>query len=195
MKTPIQHKIYEFIRQHIDERCYSPTLQEIAIGIGISPRSFSVISRNVHALVKAGYLAFNERYSRNIQLVSHTLPLVGRIAAGAPIEAVSENDSIDVISLLKGENHFVLEVVGESMKDEGILNGDLVICRRAEKAGEGEIVVALIDQREATLKRISYKLEEMITLIPANADLEPKAYLPHRIQVQGVFVGLVRLNR
>lgn len=81
------------------------------------------------------------------------------------------------------------------MIDEGILNDDIIICKKAETAREGDIVVALIDQCNTTLKRISYKVKGMVTLIPANPDLKPHAYVPNRIQVQGIYVGLMRLNR
>jgi repressor LexA len=80
------------------------------------------------------------------------------------------------------------------MMEEGILDGDFVICKHTPQAREGEIVVALIDNQDATLKRISYKIQDRITLIPANPTFKPKAYLMHRVQVQGVFIGLLRLR-
>lgn len=78
------------------------------------------------------------------------------------------------------------------MIEEGILDGDLIICKKAEQAKEGDIIVALIDEQNTTLKRISYKVKGMITLIPANPDLKPRAYSPERIRVQGVYMGLIR---
>lgn len=196
MVTPTQLKVYEFIQQYTQEHEYSPSLKEIARGIGISPNSISLISRSIHALVQAGRLKFHKKGYRNIQIVdtNDSLPIMGRIAAGTPIEAIEDKRSLDFGALFKGNNHFVLEVKGNSMIDEGIFDGDYVICRQAPKAYEGEIVVALVDQQEATLKRISYQIKDRITLIPANPHLKPKAYLAHRIQVQGVFVGLVRLR-
>ena len=197
MTTPKQHKIYEFIRHYIQENNYSPTLEEIAKGIGISPRSVSLISRSVHALAKAGKISLHEKGYRNIRLADAniSLPLIGRIAAGSPIEAIPEHEKIDMGSLLKSTEHFLLQVTGDSMLEEGILDGDFVICKQANTAYEGDIIVALIDQHEATLKRISYRLKNQITLIPANAAHKPKAYLPSRIQIQGVFIGLLRLKR
>lgn len=195
--TPIQRKIYEYTRQHIAQHGYSPSLQEIACGIGISPNSISLVSRHIHALVAAGQLKFHKKGYRNIQVVGgdeFSLPLMGRIAAGVPIEAIENRQSIDLAPLLKGEDHFALEVKGDSMVEEGILDGDWVICKQASRAREGDVVVALIDEQDATLKRISYKIADRITLIPANAALKPKAYLSHRVRVQGVFIGLLRLK-
>lgn len=200
MVTPLQLKVYDHIRQYIDEYGYSPSLTEIAAGIGISRNSISLISRSIHALVEAGRLKFHKKGYRNLQIVdgkdSFSLPLMGRIAAGTPIEAIENRQTIDLRSLLCGDNdQFMLEVKGDSMIDEGILDGDLVICKSAKQAFENEIVVALIDQQEATLKRLSYKIKDHITLIPANPHLKPKAYLPQRVQIQGVFMGLLRLKK
>lgn len=195
--TPLQQKVYQFIQQYLETHAYSPSLAEIATGIGISPSSISLISRTIHALVDAGQLRFHKKGYRNLQLAESQeagLPLLGRIAAGAPIEAIEQKQTINLSALFPASDHFVLEVKGDSMIEEGIQDGDLVICRRTQGADEGQIIVALIDQYEATLKRVSYKIAERITLIPANAALKPKAYLPHRIQVQGVFVGLLRLE-
>jgi repressor LexA len=199
MGAPVQHKIYEYIQQYIQQQGYSPSLEEIARGIGISPNSISLVSRHIHALVDEGRLKFHKKGYRNIQVVESnsdhfSLPLMGRIAAGAPIEAIQHKQYIDFNALLKGENHFALEVKGDSMVGEGIFDGDLVICKHKKHAHEGEIVVALIDEQDATLKRISYKIQDRVTLIPANPTLKPKAYLPHRVQVQGVFIGLLRLK-
>ncbi len=197
MVTPVQQKVYEYIQDHIGEHGYSPSLSEVARGIGISPKSISLISRSIHALVEAGRLKFDKKGYRSVQVADEgalTLPLLGKIAAGSPIEAIEDRRCVDLGSLLKGKNHFVLEVCGDSMIDEGIFNHDMVICRETKTAQEGDIVVALIDNQEATLKRISFRIADRVTLIPANTALKPKAYLPQRVQVQGVFVGLLRLR-
>lgn len=197
--TPLQHKIYGFIRQYTLEQGYAPSLAEIAQGIGISPKSVSLISRNIHALAEAGELKLGAKGYRNIEIVGGgeaglTLPLMGRIAAGTPIEAIESKQEIDLTGMLQGNDNYMLQVKGDSMIDEGIFDGDLVICRQANQAREGDIVVALIERQEATLKRISYKIRDRITLIPANPTLKPKAYLPQHVQVQGIFVGLLRLK-
>jgi repressor LexA len=197
MSTRLQQKIYCFITEFIEEYGYSPSFEEIAVGVGISARSVSLVSRCVHALVEEGKLIFYKKGHRNIKLPtpsSFSLPVLGRIAAGSPIEAIHDYRAIDIGWVLQGDSHFVLEVKGDSMIEEGILDGDLVICKQAVTAKEGDIVVALIDQNDTTLKRISYQVKGMVTLIPENPHLKPKAYSPHRVQIQGVFVGLLRLN-
>lgn len=198
MTTPVQQKVYEYIQTHIDMHGYSPSLVEVAQGIGISPKSISLISRSIRALVDAGRLKMGKGY-RKVQMVEcdqpYSLPLLGRIAAGAPIEAIEDRNSVDLGGLLQGRDHFALEVHGDSMIDEGIWDGDLVICRQAKAGHEGDIVVALIDNLDATLKRISFRIADRITLVPANPTLKPKAYLPHRVQVQGVYVGLLRMRK
>ncbi len=199
MVTPTQQKIYTFVCQYIEQKGYSPSLVEIANGIGISANSISLVSRGIHALIDAGKLKFYKKGYRNLQvatqaLPSLALPVVGRIAAGEPIEALAEAERYVDFARLLNDDRFVLEVKGDSMVEEGILDGDFVICRSVRQAQEGDIIVALIDGQEATLKRVSYKIPERITLIPANPALKPKAYLPHRVEIQGVLVGLLRLN-
>lgn len=197
--TPLQNKICSFIQQYIIENQYSPSYSEIATGVGMSPKSKGVISRYIHDLVKAGMLTLEKGYRRvsvaqNDIPIPLALPFLGRIAAGSPIEAITHHQTLNLGSLLKSADHFILEVNGDSMMDEGILSGDLVICRRTMRADENDIVVALIGQQEVTLKRLSYKIKNMITLIPANTSLKPKSYLPERVHIQGIFVGLFRLK-
>jgi repressor LexA len=198
MVTPLQNRIYKYIQSHISEEGCSPSLAEIASGIGISPKSVSLISRSIHSLVEAGRLKFDKKGYRNIQVVETDsqmgLPLLGRIAAGVPIEAIEDQQFVDMQGLLNNPDHFALQVKGESMIEEGILDGDYVLCRRVNTAHEGDIVVALIDGMEATLKRISFQVNDRITLIPANPAFKPKAYIPQRVQIQGVYIGLLRLK-
>jgi repressor LexA len=197
MTTPTQFKIYEFVSRFMQQHEYAPSLQEIAVGIGISPRSLSLVSRYLRALEQDGLLKINKKGYRKIQLKNTTrmrLPLVGRIAAGAPIEAITEADMVDVATMLQADDLYVLEVKGDSMIDEGIWDGDKVICKRQDTARENDIVVALIDNQDATLKRISYKLQDKITLLPANSKLKPQVYPASRVQIQGIFIGLLRFH-
>ncbi len=122
-----------------------------------------------------------------------TIPFVGKIAAGLPILAIEDSyNTMAVPPHLAGTgNHFALEVEGESMKDAGILDGDIVIIRKANTARNNEIVVALVDQDEATLKRL-YKTGQQVELIAENPDFETKVFGPDRVEVQGVLVGLIR---
>ena len=121
------------------------------------------------------------------------LPLYGRIAAGTPIEALADTASlVDVPAMLVGEGeHYVLHVVGDSMIDAGILDGDLVIIRRGDSAESGDIVVALVEEREATLKRLRRR-GSAIALESANPQYEPRIFRPDQVRVQGRLVGLVR---
>lgn len=121
------------------------------------------------------------------------VPLMGRIAAGVPIEAIqNQTDLISVSpSMLKGGEHFALEVQGDSMVDEGILEGDIVLIQRTPTATPGDIVVALVENEEATLKRFK-RDGDSIALEPANESYETKIYGPDKVEVQGCLVGLVR---
>lgn len=121
------------------------------------------------------------------------IPFVGKIAAGLPILAIEDSYNTMVVPphLAGSGNHFALEVEGESMKDAGILDGDIVIIKKANTARNNEIVVALIDQDEATLKRL-YKTGQQVELIAENPDFETKVFGPDRVEVQGVLVGLIR---
>ncbi len=120
------------------------------------------------------------------------LPLAGRIAAGTPIEALQGQDSFPVPAALLGPGeHYALEVSGDSMVDEGILDGDYVLIRKSDTAREGEIIVALIDDAEATLK--TFRREgQMVRLDPANRAHEPQRYDPRRVKIQGKLAGLIR---
>jgi repressor LexA len=121
------------------------------------------------------------------------IPLHGRIAAGTPIEALERPDShlsVPPFMLGAGE-HYALEVDGDSMIDAGIHDGDYVVIQKCDTARDGEIVVALVDQAEATLKRLK-RQDKQIKLEPANSTLRPKLYEPHRVRVQGRLVGLIR---
>jgi repressor LexA len=120
------------------------------------------------------------------------IPLHGRIAAGTPIEALQGTDTLPVPAALLGPGeHYALEVAGDSMVDEGILDGDYALIRRQETARDGEIVVALINEEEATLK--TFRREgQMIRLDPANRHYDPQRYRPEQVQIQGKLAGLLR---
>lgn len=196
MLTLSQTKTLQFIRHYIEKNGYSPTIAEIARGIGIKSRG--VVHRYVSALVEENFVKLIPGRRRNIQLVqqqnANLLPLVGKIAAGRPIEVVKHEETIDVLNRFLGEGRYALKVKGDSMMDEGILDGDLVICEYTQHAAEGRIVVALVDGQEATLKKIRYNNDHTITLLPANSTHEPLTYTKDRIQIQGIFIGLLRFD-
>lgn len=195
MPTDFQEDLYRFISDYLSRNNRSPVFNEMTAAMGISPRSKSLITRSLRALNKEGRIQLKKEGRKLlITLPQKHLPLLGRISAGAPIEAIQEDQSIDVNELVEGANRFALQVKGDSMIGDGILDGDFIICRESRTANEGDIIVALIDQANATLKRISYKVTGMVTLIPSNPELKPRAYAPERIKIQGIYIGLIRLN-
>jgi repressor LexA len=195
MTTDFQLSLYKYISSYVAANKQSPTFLEMTAAMGISPRSKSLITRSLRALSKDGKIVLKREGRRLlISLTSKNLTLVGRISAGIPIEAINEPQSLNLNELIEVDNRFALQVKGNSMIDDGIFDGDIILCKQADVAREGEIIVALIDQHNTTLKRISYKVKGMITLIPSNPELKPKAYSPDRIQIQGIYVGLIRLH-
>jgi repressor LexA len=188
-------KLYQFLSDYINQHGVSPLYSQITEAMGISPRSQSLITRSLRILEKKKKVVLKKEGRRLlISLTNNQIALLGRVSAGVPIEAITEYDFLDLNNVFDGSDRFALIVKGTSMIDEGIMNGDIIICRKSASAGEGEIVVALIDQHNTTLKRISYRVKGMVTLIPANSELKPRAYTPDRIQVQGIYMGLVRTN-
>lgn len=197
MLTQTEQKTYQFIKKFIEQHQHAPTTAEIAAGIGIQSRG--VVHRYLKSLVQYGYINLLPNRHRNIVLNSletlkdYSIPLLGYIAAGRPIEAIAQTEDVNFKEIFSGPEQFALQVKGDSMIEEGIMDGDLVICRRSETANNGEIVVALVDAQEATLKRIRFNSERnLITLIPANPSYRPVDYPADRIQIQGIYMGLIR---
>jgi repressor LexA len=196
MLTATQHKTLDFIRQYLATQGYAPSLEEIAKGIGI--RSKGTAHRHVQALAKAGHVRLIAGRKRGIQLTAEPadsslrLPLLGRIAAGRPIEAIPDQESLDLIDYLLGPDRYALQVKGDSMIEAGILDGDLVIVKRQEHADDNQIVVALIDGEEATLKRLRHQPDGRILLLAENPRLLPLSYAAERVRIQGVLVGQLR---
>jgi len=195
MLTRLEEKILQFITRHIAQHGHAPTLEEIGQGVGV--RSRGTIHRYIESLVEKGHVYREGRSWRSLRLTgehskrSLTLPLVGRIAAGSPIEAIPGEEELDVSNLFAGPGRFVLKVKGDSMIEAGILDGDYVVLRQSDTARDGDIVVALIDGEEATLKRFR-RNGRQIELVPENSELTPLVYPAERIQVQGVLVGQLR---
>lgn len=197
MLTLKQKQTFDFIGNFINKFNHSPTAAEIAKGIGIKSRG--VVHRYLKALESQGFLELAPKRHRNIRLKEkrvHTmnLPLVGTIAAGQPIEAIEQDEAIDVASIFLGADRYALRVKGDSMIDEGIHDGDIVVCQKSDEAKDGQIVVALIDQQEATLKRLQRNADLTISLIPSNKELNPMVFSANRVQIQGIFLGLLRFQ-
>ncbi len=201
MLTPQQSRTLDFIKEFMANKAFAPTTGEIAKGIGIASRG--VVHRYLTALAREKYIELIPNRRRNIALLevaanqSFQLPLYGKIAAGCPIEAVQMMDTLDVAGAFLGSKNYALLVQGDSMIDEGILHGDYVIIDPSHSAKNGDIVVALVDGQEATLKRVKYYSGEpqRVTLVPANEHLKPIDYDSRRVQIQGVFRGLLRLHK
>ena len=194
MLTEREQTTLRFIADYILKYRKAPLLTEIAEGLGI--QSKGVVHRYLSVLEEQGYIRRHQRH-RGIELVDHPdyneVPLLGRIAAGKPIEAIEDRELINFAHLLGGSNRYVLQVKGHSMIDEGIRSGDLVVIEQSSTARNNQIVVALIDNYEVTLKRIKFLSRDVIRLVPANKNMQPRDYSADRITIQGILVGQVRM--
>ena len=198
MLTTQQKRVLDFIRAFIHRHGHSPSLREIGEGIDIQSRG--AVHRHVQTLIDRGVLKRSRSGWRTLELVetdeaSPSLPLLGKIAAGRPIEAIPGHDEINIAEMLLGEERYVLQVEGNSMIDAGILDGDLVVIQHADTADDGEIVVALIDDQEATLKRLFHLSGRRIKLVAENHKLSPLIYPADRVRIQGVLTGQLRSYR
>ena len=214
MLTAKQRELLLFIDQRLKQDGISPSFDEMREALEL--KSKSGVHRLISALEERGFIRRLPNRARALEVVklpevqasakvvqlrpaapaaandTLEIPLHGRIAAGTPIEALqgTENFSVPAALLGPGE-HYALEVSGDSMVDEGILDGDFALIRKADTARDGEIVVALIDNEEATLKTFRHE-GSMIRLDPANRNYEPQRYEPRRVQIQGRLAGLIR---
>ena len=199
MLTSSEKKTLTFIQKYCVEKGYSPTLTEIAKGIGI--KSKGVVHRYIKTLESLNLISISSHRKRGIvlnleayenQSVAPIIPLLGRIAAGQPIEAIEGREEINLADFIMNPDRFALQVSGDSMIEAGILDGDTVIIKHQNTAENGDIIVALIDGLEATLKRLKKLPDGMILLIPENKLMEGIIYEAKRIQIQGVVVGQLR---
>jgi repressor LexA len=190
--TKRQREVYEFIREKIRQRGYGPTVREIGTKFRIS--SPNGVMCHLKALEKKGLISREPNMSRAISVSQDSpqpqgLPLLGRIAAGVLHEAVENTERLDLGDLFGGPDVFALKVHGDSMIEDQIADGDFVIVRQQETAEKGQIVVALTDENEATLKRW-FPEGDRIRLQPANSSMEPIYVKDARIM--GVVMGVVR---
>ena len=199
--TPKQLRVLTLVRDYQRKHGYSPTMQELAETLDITKVT---VFEHVTGLEKKGLLRRSKHRARSLELTEHglaafpdesrtTLPLVGHIAAGSPIEAVENRESVDLEDLFgSNSSAFVLRVRGDSMIDEHIRDGDLVVVEQRNTARNGETVVALLEDGEATLKKF-YRENNRIRLQPANRAYEP-IFLDN-VQIQGVVIGVIRSYR
>ena len=214
MLTAKQRELLLFIDQRLKQDGISPSFDEMREALEL--KSKSGVHRLISALEERGFIRRLPNRARALEVVklpevqqsakvvqlrpaapaaandTLEIPLHGRIAAGTPIEALQGTENFAVPAALLGPGeHYALEVSGDSMVDEGILDGDFALIRKVDSARDGEIVVALIDNEEATLK--TYRREgRMIRLDPANSRYEPQRYEEDRVSIQGRLAGLIR---
>ena len=209
MLTEKQRDLLLLIDKRIKTDGVPPSYDEMKDHLGLASKSG--IHRLITALEERGFIRRLPNKARALEVIklptdganapnlpvaandSVQVPLVGKIAAGVPIEAIQQDGNMFAVpnGMIGRGDHFALEVEGESMIEAGILDGDVVIIRKANTARNNEIVVALVDQEEATLKRI-YKSGGQIDLIAENKDFPTRTFGPDRVEVQGILVGLVR---
>ncbi len=199
MLTSQEQKTLQFIRNYIAQYGYAPKFKEIGTAIGV--QSHGTIHRYVQSLEDKGYINRVKNNSRGMSLVDlplvapPTIPLAGRIAAGQPIEAIEDQQELNLAEMFMGPDLFALRVTGDSMIDAGILDEDYVIIKKQPVANDGDIVVAMVDNTEATLKRFKRKGEGQVALIPENPDMEPMIYPAERVRIHGILVGQLRHYR
>ena len=217
MLTRKQHELLCYINDHLGETGVSPSFEEMKEALDL--KSKSGVHRLISALEERGFIRRLPNRARALEVMRMPekavtggnvvplrapapapapandvieLPLHGRIAAGTPIEALQGTESLSVPAALLGPGeHYALEVAGDSMVEEGILDGDYALVRKTDIARDGEIVVALVNNEEATLK--TFRREgQMIRLDPANRNYDPQRYRPDQVQIQGKLAGLLR---
>lgn len=203
--TKRQREIYDFISRFVTDNGYSPSFEEIGEGMGLS--SLATVHKHISNLEKKGLLKRDYNRSRSIDVIpprgkmkqditaqvlhSQELPFLGRIAAGRPVETFEQPETISLNDVTRSKDVFVLQVSGDSMQDEHIVDGDYVMVEKVKTARDGEIVVALVEGTDTTLKRI-YREGERIRLQPSNATMKPIMVPAAAVQVQGRVIGVLR---
>jgi repressor LexA len=201
--TKRQRQVYDFIADFVQRNNFTPSYQEIGDGLGLS--SLATVHKHITNLEKKGLLNRDYNRSRSIDLLppkgrmkqamavstGMVLPLMGRIAAGQPIEAIERPETISLADFVRSKEVFVLEVRGDSMQDEAILDGDYVLVEKTKVAHNGDIVVALVEGWDATLKRF-YREGDKIRLQPSNARMKPIMVHAREVDIQGRVIGVLR---
>ncbi|MEZ4332686.1 MAG: transcriptional repressor LexA [Myxococcota bacterium] len=200
--TRRQREVLDFVVGFVGENGYSPSLEEIAAAFDLS--SVATVHKHVKHLVDKGYLRKAWNRSRSVEPVptgdgpaSVELPVLGAVAAGRPIEAIepdagaAETVSVPAALTARGRDHYVLRVRGDSMIEDQICDGDLVVIESRREARNGETVVALVEGQEATLKRF-YRSGAQIKLVPANQTMTPMEFHASQVEIRGIVRGLIR---
>jgi repressor LexA len=195
--TPRQKQILDFVGRSIERRGFAPSIQEICDHFDLA--STATVHKHLKNLAARGLLTRESHRSRALEIPNSStgesveIPLLGRVAAGLPIDAIATPGSVSIPAdwLGRGER-FALRVRGDSMIDAHIEDGDVVVLERRETARDGDTVVALIDDSEATLKVFRFQADGRIRLEPRNETLKPMLFEAGRVRVQGVVVGVLR---
>ncbi len=192
--TKKQKEVLDYITEYVRENGYSPTQKEIQDFFGF--KSLGSVQDYIKYLTNGGHLVNDSHSVRGlmpatVQQNTEDIPLLGSIAAGVPIEAIENTDTISVPTTMLGRGrHYALKVKGQSMIEEGILDGDVAIIRHITQADNGQIVVAVVDN-ETTLKKY-YKKAKQIELHPANSSMKPIIIKDRECEIRGLLVGLIR---
>jgi len=195
--TPRQKQILDFVTRSIDRRGFAPSIQEICDHFDLA--STATVHKHLKNLAARGLLNRESHRSRALEVPaapsvsSAEIPLLGRVAAGVPIEAIATSDTISIPAdwLGRGER-YALRVRGESMIDAHIEDGDIVVVERKDAAKEGDTVIALVDDAEATVKIFRSQPDGKVRLEPRNSSMKPMVFDAARVRIQGVVVGVLR---
>jgi repressor LexA len=195
--TKRQRQILDYIQSFIESYGYSPSFEEIARNFGYS--SLATVHEHLSNLENKGYLRKNYNKSRSLEPVqvmsalAVELPLLGSVAAGLPIEAIEQQETIAVPhDMLRSGNNYVLRVKGDSMIDEQIRDGDYIVVNSRQVADAGEMVVALVNGESATVKKYYRERDGRIRLQPANPTMLPMFFQEEEVQIQGIVVAVIR---
>jgi repressor LexA len=201
--TRRQKEFLDFLSGFLEKRGYSPSYEEIAEGLSLA--SLATVHKHILALESKHYVKRGFNQSRSLELApkyydeqrqfrppGQEVPLLGRIAAGAPVEAIAGQDTLSFADFTGDSGTYALQVRGESMIEDHICDGDYVLVQRSEQARDGDIVVALVDGMETTLKRFYLEPGDRVRLQPANAAMAP-IYVPQSsVQIQGKVLAVLR---
>src|SRR5271168_3178244 len=202
--TKRQKEVLDYLVSFDNKHGYAPSFEEI--GKGLKLTSLATVHKHITTLEKKGFIRRGYNQSRSIEILQlpkpvkdqisdrriQELPLVGRIAAGRPLEAVEERETLSLGDFARGGNSFVLQVKGSSMIEDHIMDGDYVVCEQTQVANAGDIVVALIGGEEATLKRFYREGTGKIRLQPANSEMAPIMVAANDVKIQGRVIGVLR---
>jgi repressor LexA len=202
--TKRQKEVLNYLVGFLNKNGYSPSFEEIAHALKLT--SLATVHKHLSTLEKKGFIRRGYNQSRSIEVIQLPKPireeilerhvvelrLAGRIAAGRPLEAVEDAETISLADFARGHNTFVLQVKGESMRDDHILDGDFIVVEQTQVANPGEIVIALVGEDEATVKRFYREPGGKIRLQPANSEMLPIVLPSDDVKIQGKVVGVLR---